>query len=179
MFLRLLPLLLMFSLLQAGLPPGRPLPDVPIARPDGRNIDLKQYRGKAVVLMIFGTTCADCYETLALLDRMQGQYAPQGLQVVAAASEPNAASALTVWFKRNNKPYPVGYLEVAPYQKIANTKPNAPGHLPVLLFIDPKGMVRVQLFGDDPLMKKPELVMRRTIEELLKEVPQAASSAKR
>jgi hypothetical protein len=38
-----------------------------------------------------------------------------------------------------------------------------------MLFVDGKGAVRVQLFGNDPLMQKPEGIIRSTIRELLKE----------
>jgi hypothetical protein len=38
-----------------------------------------------------------------------------------------------------------------------------------MLFVDARGAVRVQLFGNDPLMQKPEGIIRSTIRELLKE----------
>ncbi len=40
------------TLAWAGLPPGRPLPDVPISQPGGKKLDLKQYRGKALVVAL-------------------------------------------------------------------------------------------------------------------------------
>ena len=41
--------------------------------------------------------------------------------------------------------------------------------MPIRLFVDPKGVVRVQLMGDDPLMKKRDATVTGTVRELLKE----------
>lgn len=163
-------LLLSFAALTfAGLPPGRPLPDVPISQPGGKKLDLKQYRGKALVLGIISTTCKDCAETVDLLKKIQEENGPRGLQVVIAAGDDNAASALGLFAAAHKPNFPLGYLDRAGIIKIVNIGPGVRPFVPILLFIDPKGMVRVQLFGDDPLMKKPETIIRSTVRELLKE----------
>ena len=53
--------------------------------------------------------------------------------------------------------------------KLANLGPKDRPFVPIMLFVDAKGVVRVQMFGNDPLMKKPEGIIRSTIRELLKE----------
>ena len=57
----------------AGLPPGRPLPDVPISQLSGKSLDLKQYRGKALVLAVIATTCTDCGAVVDLLKQIQDE----------------------------------------------------------------------------------------------------------
>jgi peroxiredoxin len=164
--------LLAFSLTTlawAGLPPGRPLPDVPISQPGGKKLDLKQYRGKALVVALISTTCDDCAHTIDFLKIMQAESAAQGLQVVAAAGDDDAAKAIVAFETGHKLNFPLGYLDRAAFIQIANLKPNDRPFVPVLLFVDPQGMVRVQLMGDDPLMKKLELTIRGTIRELLKE----------
>ena len=164
----------------AALPPGRPLPDYPVLLPNNKRLDLKQYRGKPVLLVIFSTTCKDCEEAVNLLDKMQPQWAARGLQMVLADVEPEAAQMVGIWIPRNRKRYPVGYLDLVPYQKITAVKPDQVAHVPIFLFIDPKSYVRLQFYGDDPLLKNN---MGRTInnvvQELLKEPRQAPAAAQR
>ena len=153
----------------AGLPPGRTLPDVPISQPGGKKLDLKQYRGKALVVALISTTCEDCGHAIDFLKIMQTENAAQGLQVVAAAGDEDGAKAIVPFGTQHKPNFPLGYLDRAAFIKIANLKPNDRPFVPVLLFIDPKGMVRLQLMGDDPLMKTLEITVRGTIRELLKE----------
>ena len=65
--------------------------------------------------------------------------------------------------------FPLGYLNKAEIIKLANITPQDRPFVPIMLFVDPRGMVRVQLFGNDPLMMKPEAIIRSTIRELLRE----------
>jgi len=153
----------------AALPPGRPLPDVPLSQTGGKKLDLKQYRGKALVVALISTTCRDCAQTVDFLKIMQTEYGPQELQVVAAAGDDNAAITVIAFSDEHKPNFPIGYLDRASFVKIANLKPTDRPYVPVLLFIDPQGMVRVQIMGDDPLMKKLESTIRSTIRELLKE----------
>ena len=154
----------------AALPTGRPLPDVPISQPGGKKLDLKQYRGKALVVALISLTCEDCGQAIDFLKIMQTENASQGLQVVAAAGDSDARGLLLAPFVAQHKlNFPLGYLDQAAFLKIASLSPSARPFVPVILFVDPNGMVRVQLLGDDPLMKKMEITIRGTIRELLKE----------
>ena len=153
----------------AGLPPGRPLPDVPVSLIVGKKLDLKQYRGKALVLAIVSTTCQDCGDVVDLLKLIQTEQGSHGLQVVVAAGDPNAAAALGPFIGAHKPNYPLGYLDRAAIMKVANIGPKDRPFVPIMLFVDAKGAVRVQLFGNDPLMKQPEGIIRSTIRELLKE----------
>ena len=153
----------------AALPPGRPLPDVPISQTGGKKLDLKQYRGKALVLALISTDCEHCDHAVDFLKIMQKESAAQGLQVVAAAGDPDAAKAIAPFGAQHQPNFPIAHLDKAAFLRIANLKPDDRPFVPVILFIDAKGMVRVQLAGDDPLMDKMETVIRSTIRELLKE----------
>ena len=157
----------------AGLPPGRPLPDVPVSLVGGKKLDLKQYRGKALVLAIISTTCKDCGEVVELLKLLQTEQGPHGLQVVVAAG---GTEKVVVPFATAHKPnFPLGYLNRPSIVKLTNIGPKERPFVPILLFVDGKGAVRVQLFGNDPLMKKSEIIIRSTIRELLKEPGLAAA----
>jgi peroxiredoxin len=157
-------------LCSAALPPGgTPLPDVPIPQPGGGKIDLKKYRGKALVLALISTECADCALTVDLLNKLQEENASQGLQVVVAAGDEHAAAELFFYEKQHRPKYPMGYLDQPSFIKIAGLLPTDHPFVPILMFIDPKGIIRVKLKGDDPLMKKRDATIRSTIRELLKE----------
>ena len=153
----------------AGLPPGRNLPDVPISQLGGKKLDLKQYRGKALVLGIISTTCKDCGEVVDLLKVIQAEQSSHGLQVVVAAGDPHAESILGPFIAMHQPNFPFGYLDRPAIMKIANIGPKDRPFVPIMMFVDARGAVRVQLFGNDPLMQKPEGIIRSTIRELLKE----------
>src|SRR5579862_513714 len=153
----------------AGLPPGRLLPDVPISQAGGKKLDLKQYRGKALVLAIISTTCQDCGEVVDLLKLIQTEQGPHGLQVVVVAGDPNAAAAIGPFAAAHKPNFPLGYLDRPAIMKVTNIGPKDRPFVPILLFVDARGAVRVQMFGNDPLMQKPEGIIRSTVRELLKE----------
>jgi AhpC/TSA family len=153
----------------AGLPPGHPLADVPISQAGGKKLDLKQYRGKALVLTLIATTCAHCAEVLDLLKILQREESAHGLQVVAAAGDSNAAVLIGSYAAAHKPNFPLGYVDQPQLMKLANLTPKDRPFVPILLFVDAKGMVRVQMFGNDPLLQKPERIIRSTVRELLKE----------
>ena len=153
----------------AGLPPGRLLPDVPVSLVGGKKLDLKQYRGKALVLAIVSTTCQDCGDVVDILKLIQTEQAAHGLQVVVAAGDPNAEHVLGPFIAAHKPNFPLGYLDRPAIMKVASVGPKDRPFVPIMLFVDARGAVRVQLFGNDPLMKQPEGIIRSTIRELLKE----------
>jgi hypothetical protein len=153
----------------AGLPPGRNLPDVPVSQVGGKKLDLKQYRGKALVLAIISTTCKDCGEVVDLLKVIQTEQYSHGLQVVVAAGDPNAATTIGPFIAEHKPNFPLGYLDRPAIMKLANIGPKDRPFVPIMMFVDARGAVRVQLFGNDPLMQKPEGIIRSTVRELLKE----------
>ena len=52
-----------------------------------------------------------------------------------------------------------------------------PLFVPIMVFIDRKGMIRYQYLGDDPFFTNQEKNVRDTIEELLKEGVTAKKAA--
>jgi thiol-disulfide isomerase/thioredoxin len=158
------------SLAPAALPPGVPLADVPINGVPGKpKIDLKQYRGKFVVLMMISLTCGHCVNAAQVLTNLQTQYGPRGLQVVGVAAGKNAATNTAGWSARFAPNIPFGYLEREPFLKLAGLPADARPYVPVVLFIDPKGMVRLKLFGNDKQMKNTNDALTGATRDLLSE----------
>jgi hypothetical protein len=153
----------------AGLPPGRPLPDVPISSPGGKKLDLKAYRGKALVLTLIATTCEHCALVLDVLKKLQVEEGAHGLRIVAAAGDENAAPLVGPYASQHQLNFPFGYVDRAALMKLANVGPKDRPYVPIMMFVDPKGYVRVQMFGNDRLLEKPEKIIRDTVRELMKE----------
>src|SRR3569833_1317729 len=61
----------------------------PFARADlnGRQVDLKQYRGKVILLNFWATWCAPCQVELPRFNTWQQKYGPDGLQVMAISMD--------------------------------------------------------------------------------------------
>ena len=135
---------------------------------------LSQYKGHPVVLAFILTYCQHCQATVGLLAKMQNQYAPAGLQVLASAIENDAPTALPFFLKNFAPPFPVGYSQgdsaLAFLQHPAGKVPI----MPMLAFLDRQGNIRAQYEGDDPFFsQQAEQNLRREIGALL----QSAASA--
>jgi peroxiredoxin len=132
----------------------RPLADVAIQTPDRKKIILKQYRGKEIVVMLFLTNCKGCMKTIDMMNRIQKDYGAQGLQVVGAAIDENAAFSIAPWVQRYRPAFPCGFLERDAAIKIGDMAKDARPVVPVLMFIDGTGTVRVQYYGNDAVFKQ-------------------------
>ena len=153
------------SLLFAATP--RPLADVIIPVPAGKAIRLKAYRGKVLLVAMISTDCKTCIASIEILNRAQQDFGPQGFQVVAAAGDQNAQYMLQPFVQRYRPLFPMGYLNVDEMMKLGDIGPKG-GVAPIFLFVDRKGIVRQQVFGDNPFFKAEELSTRKVIQDLLK-----------
>jgi hypothetical protein len=169
MLRRVLILLCLTVMAYADLPPGRPLPDVPISGAGGRKLDLKTYRGKALVVTLVAVSCKHCAEVLDVLKKLQVEQGARGLRIVAAAGDENAPAVFAPYASKHQLNFPFGYVNRAELMKLANVGPKDRPFVPIMMFVDAKGIVRVQMFGNDRLLEKPEKIIRDTVRELMKE----------
>lgn len=147
--------------------PGEKFDPQKLVRKDDKKIDLKQYRGKALVLVMISTSCEHCITAVRYLTSLQQQYGPQGLQVVGLAGDPNAPDAVPAFVEQYHPNFPFGYLQKDPFLKLAHLPPDGRPFVPVVLFVDPKGMVRNRLFGNDKEMKNTEAGLLQGVKDLL------------
>ena len=61
---------------------GREAPNFALSTPDGKIVQLSDYRGKAVVLNFFGDTCEPCLEESPWLVEIQKQEGAKGLEII-------------------------------------------------------------------------------------------------
>ena len=178
MLRRALLLLALIPAARAGLMPGRPLADVPIHMDGGKTLNLRDYRGKALLVAMISTTCSHCIEVTALLDKFQKEGAAHGFQVVEVAGDEGGLGAVRPFVSRYRPSFPVGYLDRGEFIKLANLRPDARPYVPILIFVDGKGLVRMQYMGDEAAMRNPEPTIRDTLNELMKTLVPAAPAKK-
>lgn len=154
--------------LAANPPYPRPLADVPIPTPNGKPIDVKQYRGKVVLMAVISESCTPCVNSIAMLNRAQKDLGAQGLQVVAAVGDPNGQYSLQAFQARYRPNFPIGYLIPSQILKLGGYDANQPHvNVPVFIFIDRKGVVQFQVSGESPFFKDEEGQLRNTLQALL------------
>jgi peroxiredoxin len=147
----------------------RPAAQLPIPLPDGKKITLQQYRGKVVLLAIFSTTCPDCIDNMEMLSHLQKDLGPKGFQAIGGAGDENAQNTISGFVQRYKIGFPVGYLTKDQMIALADIAPGRRPIAPIFLFIDKRGIVRFQYYGDDPFFKSSEKGTRQLVEGLLKE----------
>lgn len=155
----------------------RPAVSVPISGSDGKPIDLRKFRGRTVLLMIFSTECSDCIKMIDVVNKLQKDLGPKGLQVIGAAGDANAKFLLGPFVQRYRPTFPVGYIEKDAIIKVAEIPPGMRPVVPIIMFIDKWGMVREQYYGDHPIMKSGEPALRALASAMIGVTPVGAQQA--
>jgi thiol-disulfide isomerase/thioredoxin len=162
-------LLLTWAALGATIP--RPSPDFAISLNDGSQIHVGQYQGKVVVLAFILTYCPHCQLTSQILAKLQKEYGPQGLRVVASAIEDMASLAVPDFIKKFQPGYPVGFNQRDYVQEYLQHPVIYRLLMPQVVVIDRKSVIRAQYAGDDQFFEKDaqEKNFRDLLAPLLKE----------
>jgi thiol-disulfide isomerase/thioredoxin len=151
----------------ANLP--RPSPDFGINVGQGKQLRISQYKGKTVVVAFILTYCSHCQKAVQVLSKMQQEYGPRGLQVLASATEDMAAAALPGFLRQFAPPFPVGLNTTAEFIDYMQHPVMLQLYMPGLVFIDKDGIIRAQYEGRDDFLAEGSLEknFRTEIEKLL------------
>src|SRR5262249_2207122 len=116
------------------------------------------------------TTCPHCQKTIGYLIQAQNEYGPHGFQVVASAIQGGAEQAVPAFVQAFHTNFPVGFNDVMTAMSFMQHPPMVKPQMPLLAFLDRKGVIRAQYEGDDAkfFSDDQEKNIRRQIEELLK-----------
>ena len=170
-------LLLASSLFLSGSQIPRTAPELQIQVPGGKPIALSQYKGKPVLLAFILTTCPHCQHTPGLLVKMQNEFGAKGLQVIECAVNTNADLLIPDFVKTYKTNFPVGYNFDVDYilGPVIQHPPDKGPTMPMLVFIDRKGMIRAEYEGADDFVSSPdqEQNIRAEVQKLL---PRPAAS---
>ena len=154
------------SMMAADVP--RPSPDFSINMLDGTKLPVRQFRGKVVLLMFFNTSCPHCQHATEVLNGVQKEYGPKGVQVLGSAMDVGGKGLLPDFLKRFQPVFPVGYNDHVEALTFMQTPLIAPGFVPKMAFLDREGVIREQHAGEEPYFQTPEASIRNTLDGLLK-----------
>jgi peroxiredoxin len=156
----------------------RPSPDFAINLGQGKQARISQYKGKTVVVAFILTYCPHCQMVVGVLSKMQREYGPRGLQVLASATEDLAAASLPNFLRQFDPPFPVGINTHIEYIAYIQHPSMLQLIMPGLVFIDKDGIIQAQYEGRDAFLEETsaEKNIRAKVEEMLK--PPAAAPKK-
>lgn len=167
---RLVALLCLSLIAYAKVP--RPLADVPIHTQDPKkNIRLKSYRGKVLMVILFLTDCQDCVKMINFAAKLQADFGPRGFQAIGAAVDDNAPYLIGPFSQRYRPGFPIGYLnKQTEIVHLLDFAPDASPSAPIMVFIDHTGTVRFQYTERDTAIFGPEnRYLRLIVENLLRQ----------
>jgi|GEM_PF-218979 len=141
----------------------KPAPDLQFIGPDGRKVNLADFRGQVVVLNFWATWCAPCVVEMPTLAKLQGAYQTQPVKVVAVsvdrpADQPDARAAVA-------KLPPLAFYGDPAFALPYRMDPRIQG-LPTTIIFDRTGKERARLAGGADWGGKDA---RAVIEGLLRE----------
>jgi peroxiredoxin len=143
----------------------RKVPDFTINLVDAKPLTLSQYKGHPLVVAFILTSCPHCQNAVKVLSKLQTEYAPRGLQVLASAIEQDAQLHVRLFVKNFAPPFPVGYNTGAEPYTLIHPTAKLP-MMPLLAFIDKYGIMRAQHEGEEPFFNDLEANLRKEIEAL-------------
>ena len=162
----------------AGATVPRRSPEYAVRLTTGRQLLLSAYRGKVVVLMFVATDCSHCQDTSRFMESIQKEYRPRGLQTLAVAFNEMAMMLVPGFISQTGASFPVGYDTRESVFSYLERPVAMQTYVPIMVFVDRRGMIRGQYVGDDKFFEDREKNIRSTLETLLKE-PAAAQPAAR
>jgi thiol-disulfide isomerase/thioredoxin len=166
---RLLAALLLTSLAAVAQKTPRPAPELSINMPGAKPILLSEYRGKVIVLEFLSTTCPHCQHASQLMSRLQTEYGPKGFQPVGVAFNDMAQMLVRDFVRDFKVTYPVGFAARETVYSFLQIDPSMNIHVPQILIIDRKGVIRHQSMPREDTISATEKFLRQNIETLLKE----------
>ncbi len=128
----------------ADLKVGDGLPDFEVVMSDGSVVSDESLKGKVSVVMFFHTGCPDCQTTLPVMQRIQDEYCPKGIEF-ALISREEGREAIEVYWEKEDLRMPYSAQEDrSVYEKFAKTL------IPRVYVNDRDGIIRY-IYTDNPV----------------------------
>jgi thiol-disulfide isomerase/thioredoxin len=157
----------------------RPAPELAIKMTDGSQTLLSTYKGKVVLLAFVFTTCSHCQNVTGILNGLQAEYKPKGVQFLESAFNEGAENLAGAFKDTYVRGFPMGYNEKMTVLEFLQHSAMEPYYVPIIVFVDRKGMVRAQHIGDEKYLQNAEQSIRASLDGLLKEAPAAKTPVRR
>lgn len=128
---------------------------------DGREIDLKNFKGKVVAIDFWATWCAPCVQAIPDLNALYAKYHGQGFEIIGVAADrsglgfEDSEMKFRAFLKRHDMQWPqwYNYAEVTDYLKQQNIDT-----LGQILLVDPQGRVVYHEVGGSPIRDLEPLI---------------------
>ena len=146
----------------------RKAPEFEIHMVDGTNVPVSQFRDKVCALVFISTTCPHCQHYVQILNAIQKEYGPRGVQVLAAAFNEGARALLPSFIQQFQPAFPLGWSDHITVTGFLQISIMNPGFVPKLVLIDRGGTIRKQVEGQDDFFRDPEKNTRLALDEMLK-----------
>jgi thiol-disulfide isomerase/thioredoxin len=146
----------------------RPAPEFTIHMADGSNRLLSSYKGKVVILAMMQTGCPHCQHFAQQLGIYQQEYGTKGLQVLGVVFGNGAKAGLAKFRDQFVKGFPVGYSDENTVMAWLRQPLDQGYFVPIVAFINRRGMIESQHLGDDILFQDPDGNIRHKLDLLLK-----------
>jgi thiol-disulfide isomerase/thioredoxin len=150
-------------------PLPRPAGEFTIHLDNGKQVLLSSYRGKVVLLAFFFTTCSHCQHMAGVLQGVEKEYAPKGVQVLSGCFDDNAQAQVGQFnemFVKNA--FPVGWDPREAVLQFLHLPSTTQVFVPIITFIDRAGKLQQQYIGDETYLRDPEKNVRASLDQLLK-----------
>jgi thiol-disulfide isomerase/thioredoxin len=159
--------------------PPRPAPPFTIMRAGAPPIQLSQYHGKVVALVLINTGCPHCQALTGTLGPVARDYAAKGVQFIEVAFSPNSEQTVPGFIQQFQPPFPVGWSSDPAVRALLSYTPTDPrlSYVPHVVFLDAKGMIRDDYPAETDFFKNPETNTRAELDKLLKGPAPTAGTA--
>ena len=130
---------------KATLLEGKPVPDFSIqGYNEGETFEIKNYKGKVVMLDFWATWCKPCWKAIPSLIKMQEDLHKKGFAILSILMDKNAARFVPGIVKKAKLNYPL-LIGTPELQKTYNVR-----GFPTYILIDQNGIVRYWSWEYDP-----------------------------
>lgn len=121
---------------------GKPAPDISFKTADGKDIPLKSFQGKPVLLDFWATSCAPCVDSLPAIEKLYQETAKNGLVLISIDQDEEAKTAEEFW-RKHDEPWPN-------FHASTDMLGHFPQHgVPYFVLVDTSGMVVLSSAGAD------------------------------
>ncbi len=145
--------------------------------------DSSEFKGKPLIIDIFGTWCPNCHDEAPVLQNLYRKYHDQGLEVVGLAYEyvddqPRNLRQIAIYRAKYGLTFPLLLTGTTDKGQIAKTLPQLDnfGAFPTSIFVDRNGHVHAILAGfSGPSTGSKYQEVQRRMDELAQEIVKSAN----
>lgn len=146
--------------------------------------DSLEFKGKPLIIDIFGTWCPNCHDEAPVLEELYRKYRDQGLQIVGLAYEyvddtPRDLKQIAIYRDKFGISFPLLLSGTTDQGQIAKTLPQLVGFgaFPTSIYVDRSGHVKAILAGfTGPSTGERYEEVQRRMDELTREIVGSAKS---